>query len=565
MTEVPSTIQLPPVQQTQPSGVVGNPSAGSTGFQPSLGGSSIATPQRQNPSIDNRAGSLQLWSNYDISGSTLFPNYFPQEVTREQLNQFVNGMRADERIRLKRQLWSAGFYSASRNELLQVNSTSRTIGGLEPDVSPGWTDLDNKALNNALTLYDQDNGTRSSPISFSAFVANEQKKTAANTQVSVAEAFGTGGLSETLQSWFMELTGRRLKDEEVSQLLNATFSTDMPGGNVSTKMQYALGGGPTSSSLNIANSLADMYQLTVTAGFTDNPETVGGASQEFYDAFKDGRAVKISGEDAKLLRFHEWARTQQGQLFENVRAVYENGGSTPTGVIVSFIDGAAIPDFAGANFSNADTPSQVQRFMSAVRKPGSWEAYADWGTQPNRRGAYGLSDQIWAFYTEQLGIDQADRTPNAQDRVAAAYIRDLSMKYHNNWEDVAYAIRLSEEEADTRIADRISQGAGYVDNLTMDKMWAKEAVDKMGNWRALYDPSNLKNTYEAKFGVGMAGDINPFAGMPKTEDQAMAKLKNNMWKLKGYEIANTEFMSKLIKDMKITSFAPGQEPWNEGQ
>ena len=30
MTEVPSTVQLPPVEQTQPSGVVGNPSAGST-------------------------------------------------------------------------------------------------------------------------------------------------------------------------------------------------------------------------------------------------------------------------------------------------------------------------------------------------------------------------------------------------------------------------------------------------------------------------------------------------------------------------------------------------------
>jgi succinate dehydrogenase/fumarate reductase flavoprotein subunit len=99
----------------------------------------------------------------------------------------------------------------------------------------------------------------------------------------------------------------------------------------------------------------------------------------------------------------------------------------------------------------------------------------------------------------------------------------------------------------------------------MDKMWAKQAVDKMGNWRALYDPSNLKNTYEAKFGGGMAGDINPFASMPKTEDEAMAKLKNNMWKLKGYEIANAEFMTKLIKDMNITSFAPGQEPWNKGQ
>lgn len=564
MTEVPSTVQLPPVQQTQPSGVVGNPSAGSTGFQANIGGGATSTPQPQNVSIANRAGSLQLWSNYDISGSTLFPNYFPQEITREQLNQFVNGMRADERIRLKRQLWSAGFYSSNRNQLMSIDATSRTVQGLESDTSPVWSDKDNDALNNALSLYDQDSGTRSSPISFSAFVANEQKKTAANTQVGIAEAFGTGGLSETLQTWFMELTGRRLKDEEVNQLLNATFSTDMPGGNMSTRMQYALGGGPTSSSLNIANSLADMYQLTVTAGFTDNPETVGGASEEFYDAFKDGRAVKIAGEDAKLLRFHEWARTQQGQLFENVRAVYENGGSTPTGVIISFKDGAAIPDFAGANFSNADTPSQVQRFMSAVRKPGSWEAYADWGTQPNRRGAYGLSDQIWAFYTEQLGIDQADRTPNAQDRVAAAYIRDLSMKYHNNWEDVAYAIRLSEEEADTRIADRILQGAGYVDNLTMDKMWAKQAVDKMGNWRALYDPSNLKTTYEAKFGSGMSGDISPFASMPKTEDQAMAKLKNNMWKLKGYEIANTEFMSKLIKDMNITSFAPGQEPWNEG-
>jgi hypothetical protein len=564
MTEVPSSVVLPPVQQTQPSGVVGNPSAGSTGFQANIGSGPTTGPQAQNVNLANRAGSLQLWSNYDISGSTLFPNYFPQETTREQLNQFVNGMRADEKIRLKRQLWSAGFYSATRNRLLTVDQTTRTATGLESDSSPQWTDKDNDALNKALTLYDEDSGTRSSPISFSAFVANEQKKTAANTQVDIASTFGTGNLSETLQTWFMEIAGRRLEDEEVNQLLNATFNTDMPEGNISTRMQYALGGGPTSSSLNIANSLADMYQLTVTAGFTDNPETVGGASEEFYDAFKDGRAVKISGEDAKLLRFHEWARTQQGPLFENVRAVYENGGSNPTGVIISFKDGAAIPDFAGANFSNADTPSQVQRFMSAIRQPGSWEAYADWGTQPNRRGAYGLSDQIWAFYTEQLGVDQADRTPNAQDRVAAAYIRDLAMKYHNNWEDMAYAIRLSEEEADTRIADRISQGAGYVDNLTMDKMWAKQAVDKMGNWRALYDPSNLKNTYEAKFGGGLAGDINPFAGMPKTEDEAMAKLKNNMWKLKGYEIANTEFMSKLIKDMNITSFAPGQEPWNEG-
>ena len=30
MTEVPSTVQLPPVEQTHPSGVVSNPSAGST-------------------------------------------------------------------------------------------------------------------------------------------------------------------------------------------------------------------------------------------------------------------------------------------------------------------------------------------------------------------------------------------------------------------------------------------------------------------------------------------------------------------------------------------------------
>jgi len=67
--------------------------------------------------------------------------------------------------------------------------------------------------------------------------------------------------------------GRRLKDDEVNQLLNATFNTDMANSNKSTVMQYAFGGGPTSTALNVANSLADMYQLTVTAGFTDDPKT----------------------------------------------------------------------------------------------------------------------------------------------------------------------------------------------------------------------------------------------------------------------------------------------------
>ena len=96
-------------------------------------------------------------------------------------------------------------------------------------------------------------------------------------------------------------------------------------------------------------------------------------------------------------------------------------------------------------------------------------------------------------------------------------------------------------------------------------MWAKQGVNNMGNWSALYDASNLKTIYESKFGTGLAGNINPFAGMPKTPDEALAKLKNNMWKIKGYEIANEGFMSRLIKEMKLTSYAPGQEPWNGGQ
>ena len=572
MAETSTSTTLPPVQQTQPSGTIGNPTGGSTTF--TAGGTTqtgVNSRKPQDPTIFGTAGSLQLWSAYDISGSTLFPNYFAQEMTRDQLSQSIKGMRADERVKLKRQLWTAGFYNTQNNtentnRLASVDPTTGTVSGLEPDTSPTWTAADNFALNAALTLYDKDSENRSSPISFSAFVANEQKKTAANTSADIASLFDTGSLSETLQGWFMDVAGRRLTDDEVNQLLNSTFSTDMANGNKSTSMQYVFGGGPTSSALNVANSLADMYQLTVTSGFTDDPKTVGGVTEEFYDAFKDGRAVKISGENAKLLRFHEWARSQQGELFENVRAVYENGGSTPTGVIVSLRDGAAIPDFAGANFSNADVPSQLQRFMSAIRKPGgAWEAYGDWGNQANRRGAYGLSDQIWAFYTDQLGIDQADHTPNAQDRVAAAYVRDLAAKYKNNWEDMAYAIRLSEEEADTRIADRMAQGAGYVDNLTDDKVWAKQAVNNMGNWSALYDASNLKTIYESKFGTGLAGNINPFAGMPKTPDEALAKLKNNMWKIKGYEIANEGFMSRLIKEMKLTSYAPGQEPWNGGQ
>jgi len=254
MTEVPTTVTtLPPVTQTQPSGVVGNPSGGSTTFAASgIGQSGANNRTPQDISIFNTAGSLQLWSAYDISGSTLFPNYFAQEMTREQLAQSIKGMRADERVRLKRQLWAAGFYSIkdnsqSSNRLANLDSISGTVTGLEPDTSPTWSSADNLALNAALTLYDKDSSNRNSPISFSAFVANEQKKTAANTAADIASYFGTGSLSETLQGWFMDVAGGRLKDEEVNQLLNATFNTDMAGGNKSTSMQYAFGGGPTST------------------------------------------------------------------------------------------------------------------------------------------------------------------------------------------------------------------------------------------------------------------------------------------------------------------------------
>jgi muramidase (phage lysozyme) len=528
---------------------------------------------------------ITLWTPNNYASSGAIPSYMPQSGSLDQIRSLFRGMNYDEKRKLKDRLWAGGFYMKDRAKGTPVENS---------DMPPGdrfdWSQQDDEALQSALNTYMNSNSTDPNR-SFDTFLTTEINSYESASRAYVKETFETDRLSNDLQSWATENLGRQFKDSEVNEILKLTLGFDLttsrpdissqvptgsPQPGTSQNARYVNGGGPDSSALRLASQLSNTYGLQTIQGFTTDAKSFG-APEEFVEAFEDGRAVKITGDAAKMLKFHEWARTQQGEgkLFENVRAVYETNGvyrpgmDEPNAIIISINEGAEAPYLTAGDFGFDSSTTDLNRFLNAVKRSGDFSAYRDWdGEGANRRGAYGISDDKWEVYTDRLGIDSADRTPNSQDRVAAAWINDLWNKY-KNWEDVGYAVRLDEAAADRRIADKRVQGAGFVD-LTpeADRAWVNEVFRKMPLWTPVYS-SNGSNasmdSFNSIYGGGAPIPLDSFAGMPTDYESAKYKAANITRKIKGYDIALGDVMSQLVKTLKVTSFAPGQEPWNKGQ
>jgi len=304
----------------------------------------------------------------------------------------------------------------------------------------------------------------------------------AQTRENLIGNYDLQGITLALQDFASTTLDRQFTEEELQKLLQKTFAFDQEPGEVSsstaswaarntaadplTKRQIVIGGGPDSSAINFGRGLASTYNLVVDTAFTTTPKMFG-ATQEFEEAFQEGRAVKIVGDRQRMIMLHEWANTQKTDngVFENVRFVYETNSNEPTGLLLSMREGKQIPPMAMTGFSFGQTGSEMDKFLDSVKRPGEVYAYSWEGDGPNRRGAYGMSDQIWEFYTNQIGIDSGDTSITAQDRVARAYVSDLWSRY-GSWTEVALALRVNEDTANRRAAERQAQGAGYVDVVT---------------------------------------------------------------------------------------------------
>jgi hypothetical protein len=84
-------------------------------------------------------------------------------------------------------------------------------------------------------------------------------------------------------------------------------------------------------------------------------------------------------------------------------------------------------------------------------------------------------------------------------------------------------------------------------------------------WTPVYSSTGSIDSFNSIYGGSAPIPLDSFAGMPTDYESAKYKAANVTRKIKGYDIALGDVMSQLVKTLKVTSFAPGQEPWNKGQ
>lgn len=540
-------------------------------------GATVAPNSGSNQSQTADSGSIYLWNPNAINATRLFPTRFPSTIN--SFNDLVQLIRDDmsyqERLTLKRRMWSAGLYAVDPGEITTNDEGNPETGyQIGAGLTGKWEAADEQALRALVDKYKTENtkvGRTGAAQDLESIFSDELLTATKTTRENLIGNYDLPGLSISLQDWAQKEIGRNLTDAEAQKILQQTFAFDREPGEASAvtqwsadntsmdplaKKQIVVGGGPDSSAINFGKGLAATYNLTVDTGFTTNPIRIG-ATEEFQDAFQEGRAVKITGNLQRLIKLHEWANTQKTEdgVFENVRFIYEGNSAEPSGLLLSMRDGAQVPPLGIAGSSFSQTGTDFDKFLDSVKRPGDVYAYSWEGEGPNRRGAYGLSDQIWEFYSNQLGIDSGDTSITAQDRVARAYVSDLWNRY-KSWNEVALALRINEETANRRLADREAQGSGYVDVVTdpSDLAWAASVVEKMGDWKPVLDVQKSTDLYSSMYGENTNYiPSNLFAGPTLPGDQT----KNKMLYLAQKVYSNEISANKILKNvMELASKRP---------
>jgi len=495
---------------------------------PRAPGSSAATVSALN---NRNLIRLQNFSSGNRSG--LFGNA-PAEMTVDQFKTYIANLSYEERRRLKSVLYNAGYYARVE---YQTGGDARTLGNLdvEQPESGSWFEADDQALGAMLSEYYVHLDTNKDNMDLDTFVQQRVIETSKMTGLALE---GTGvdplGLADELQAWATKGLGRELSEQELTQIMQYVFTSNRPDER-SGLVQYnnigqriITGGGPTSSAIGFGTQLANAYNLVVSQSFASDP-TQAGIPADLANAYKDGRAVTLTGDSAQLMRFLSWAQTQDGEksFIETVRG---EDSETPDGrqitkVRVVFRDEAKIPEYMqDVNFAGQQLTNK-QQFVESLRSGNSVDGF-NWGagSDPMHRGAYGLSDQLWSYWTGQLGIDSSDYSIENQNRVIEAHTDFLYQKYNGNWELMALAM-----VADEGTADAVAYNMSLAGNQGTDPYGSDPSVIKARKIVADM-PKRVRPQNES----GGAASLNmtvptlgwrasQYGGIPEDNDQAKAK------------------------------------------
>lgn len=499
---------------------------------------------------------IQLRSTVRPYSSGAFPSWTEQHYTMQGLQGLLGQMTEAEVLQLKQRMWYAGLYDEDGSNASIYGGGMPTDGTVTGSDMAAWTTLLTTAASTGSSVED----TLETSM-------NQRRGVHADAAV---DAYDLPGAAAFFQKAANSELGRELTEAEIEELMLAYTGPQEAGPEKSPEELAALnrgeygvftdtqgnpieapsrltGGGPDSTAIQFGKSVATSFGLAVVEDFP-----VGG-NKPAMDEFAEGRGVRVAGTEENLTRLHDWANEQlgEGKLFGQVQMRYDDprNPDKATSVAIVVNQGAPRPNMSVTDAY--DNPASM--FLDAVRRPGpAAQAYGSWeGEGSHRRGAYGMSDQIWDHYTSQLGIETADTSKSNQDRVATAYAQDLYKRY-GNWEDVALAFRKNETEANKRNEHR-RYGTGSVDDWdTSEDDWARQAVEDMGNRsfnRQYGGPMGGMSSWDQTYGQGAIPYADYSDSVRSNDPRWQEQRLYNAWKkVKGSETSGTR-LAMLLMDI----------------
>lgn len=510
----------------------------------------------QDPLSDNVM--VQTFSPYYPSVSGAFPSWFPQQFARNQVGMLLRSLSAPDIVRLKQRLFAARYLTGGV-EGEETLSGYYAAPPMDPTIDAATELAFLNLFDDAATQSRAGGGSQT----LDSWLNTRIQAEAGKFQRATAEKYDLSGQVEPLQAWAEKNLGRRFRDEEVQELFRITSSprssAEQPyqGGFGSAEGDVAAGGvtlrggGQGSTALSFLNQLTRVYGLQpVTSSYPGD------------SVFDDGRAMEVTGDPARLQMLQQWASTSLGEngVFEKAEIVSVNPDDpNDSRLILAVRDGATPPPVNGIDYAYQSFGDDVSRFLGAVRRPGGEEAYVWDNSQLNQHGAYGLSTQIWDYYTTQVfkNMDPNDHSREAQDAVARAYANDLYSGKHNwqNWEDVAYAFTVNEDVARQNRGSRSSgllpvrpEFGGNQPRFRVNNILNNMAKSNMPSSNTATFRNDL---YSQMFGAGTGQGApyvsDPFAELPSTPGQFGDQLMYNVNRQYADERSHANILGTIVE------------------
>jgi hypothetical protein len=518
---------------------------GSGGSAPTSSGGGYQPKPRdpRSAELDDNA-TIEIRNRYQPTQSGAFPSWFPPQLKRRDAVSLLERMSSVEIIYLKQRLWAAGFLVGGQSLTSQDGLTA--IPNTES--APTSPVMDVATKDAFLLFFDEaatSKGVNGGQDTLDSYMNRSISARSAERELAFAQTYNYADALEGIQQWAYSKLGRYFSDEETQELLrktaNANTSYDNPlrtqyggygsaQGDAAVAAQQLRGGSPDSTAQSFLNQLARVYGLQPLSNTGEDA------------AFRDYRGLTMTGNADQVIALSKYVG--EGQLGPNtiwerndIEAIDPNNPDAGFRLVLAVKDNVEAPQIAGIDVSATQSfGDDVSKFLSAANN-GNYQ----WNQQQgNAFGAYGLSQQIWDYYTTSVfkNIDPNDHGKEAQDAVARAYANDLYSGHHNwqNWEDVAYAFVLNEDVARSNrdIRNSVGDPSAFNGRTPNDsRTRVANLLQKMAN--PVVTNGNLANgmrvadPYTQMFGngtgAGAAYMSDPYAIRPRNQEEFAVRLQ----------------------------------------